>query len=128
MSQNRQFRKLCFLCFLHKHEVVAFMAEGLAKTATETRQLAAIMFTDIVDFSRQMGTGEARMLRLLEVHNQVIQQAVAGCSIASPDPFPPFRSRQRSAAPLNWLVIEPAEETALAYRRLRHCLPYPIRP
>jgi hypothetical protein len=27
----------------------------------------------------------------------------------------PFRSSQRSAAPLNWLVIEPAEETALAY-------------
>jgi class 3 adenylate cyclase len=35
------------------------------------------MFTDIVGFSRQMGTDEARMLRVLEVHNQVIQQAVA---------------------------------------------------
>ncbi|MBI3800198.1 MAG: adenylate/guanylate cyclase domain-containing protein, partial [Deltaproteobacteria bacterium] len=45
-------------------------------TATETRRLAAIMFTDIVGFSRQMGTNEARMLRLLEVHNQVIQRAV----------------------------------------------------
>jgi class 3 adenylate cyclase len=44
---------------------------------TETRRLAAIMFTDIVGFSRQMGTNEARMLRLLEVHNQLIQQAVA---------------------------------------------------
>jgi adenylate cyclase len=44
--------------------------------ATETRKLAAIMFTDIVDFSRQMGSDEARMLRLLEVHNQLIQQAV----------------------------------------------------
>jgi adenylate cyclase len=43
----------------------------------ETRRLAAIMFTDIVGFSRQMGANEARMLRLLEVHNQVIQQAVA---------------------------------------------------
>ncbi len=43
---------------------------------TETRKLAAIMFTDIVDFSRQMGSDEARMLRLLEVHNQLIQQAV----------------------------------------------------
>jgi len=42
----------------------------------ETRRLAAIMFTDIVGFSRQMGSNEARMLRLLEVHNQVIQQAV----------------------------------------------------
>src|SRR5215475_5783992 len=43
---------------------------------TETRRLAAIMFTDIVGFSRQMGSNEARTLRLLEVHNHVIQQAV----------------------------------------------------
>jgi len=43
----------------------------------ETRKLAAIMFTDIVGFSRQMGSNEARMLRLLEVHNQLIQRAVA---------------------------------------------------
>ena len=42
----------------------------------ETRKLAAIMFTDIVGFSRQMGADETRMLRLLEVHNQLIQQAV----------------------------------------------------
>lgn len=39
----------------------------------EQRRLAAIMFTDIVGFSRQMGADEARMLRLLDVHNQVIQ-------------------------------------------------------
>src|SRR5437867_2415579 len=43
----------------------------------ETRRLAAIMFTDIVGFSRQMGNSEARMLRLLETHNRIIQQAVA---------------------------------------------------
>ena len=43
---------------------------------TEHRRLAAIMFTDIVGFSRQMGANEARTLRLLEVHNQLIQQAV----------------------------------------------------
>jgi adenylate cyclase len=43
---------------------------------TETRRLAAIMFTDMVGFSRQMGSDEARMLRLLAVHNQLIQQAV----------------------------------------------------
>jgi adenylate cyclase len=42
----------------------------------ETRRLAAIMFTDIVGFSRQMGVDEARMLHLLEVHNQFIQQSV----------------------------------------------------
>ncbi|MBI3303741.1 MAG: adenylate/guanylate cyclase domain-containing protein [Deltaproteobacteria bacterium] len=43
----------------------------------EARKLAAIMFTDMVGFSRQMGADETRTLRLLEVHNQVIQQAVA---------------------------------------------------
>ncbi len=53
------------------------MKEGPPEEATtETRRLAAIMFTDIVGFSRQMGSNEARTLRLLEVHNQVIQQAV----------------------------------------------------
>ena len=39
----------------------------------ENRRLAAIMFTDIVGFSRQMGADETRMLRLLAVHNQLIQ-------------------------------------------------------
>jgi adenylate cyclase len=34
------------------------------------------MFTDIVGFSRQMGADEGRMLRLLEVHNQIVQQSV----------------------------------------------------
>jgi adenylate cyclase len=53
------------------------MKEGPPEEATtETRRLAAIMFTDIVGFSRQMGSNEARTLRLLEVHNRVIQQAV----------------------------------------------------
>jgi adenylate cyclase len=42
----------------------------------ETRRLAAIMFTDSVGFSRQMGSNEARSLRLLDTHNQVIHQAV----------------------------------------------------
>ena len=40
------------------------------------RKLAAIMFTDIVGFSRQMGADEARTMRLLALHNQVLQQAV----------------------------------------------------
>ncbi|HEV8717423.1 MAG TPA: adenylate/guanylate cyclase domain-containing protein [Candidatus Binatia bacterium] len=48
---------------------------GSARPA-ETRKLAAIMFTDIVGFSRQMGADEARMLRLLEVHNQIVQHVV----------------------------------------------------
>ena len=44
---------------------------------SENRRLAAIMFTDIVGFSRQMGTNEARTLHLLETHNQLIQQMVS---------------------------------------------------
>src|SRR5262249_40680419 len=43
----------------------------------EARRLAAIMFTDIAGFSRQMGADEARMLRLLDVHNRLIRHAVA---------------------------------------------------
>ncbi len=43
----------------------------------EIRRLAAIMFTDIVGFSRQMGADESRTLRLLALHNQIIRQAVA---------------------------------------------------
>jgi adenylate cyclase len=42
----------------------------------ESRKLAAIMFTDIVGFSRQMGENEARTLRLLEIHNHLIRQTV----------------------------------------------------
>ena len=54
------------------------MPDALGRTVNaETRRLAAIMFTDIVGFSRQMGSNEARMLRLLEVHNQLIQHAVS---------------------------------------------------
>src|SRR2546426_4689502 len=44
---------------------------------TEQRRLAAIMFTDIVGFSRQMGSNEARTLRLLDTHNQIIHKAVS---------------------------------------------------
>jgi class 3 adenylate cyclase len=33
-------------------------------TPAEQRRLAAIIFTDIVGFSRQMGADETRMLRL----------------------------------------------------------------
>jgi class 3 adenylate cyclase len=54
------------------------MPEDSAHTRqVETRKLAAIMFTDIVGFSRQMGSNEARTLRLLAVHNQAIEQALA---------------------------------------------------
>jgi adenylate cyclase len=54
------------------------MPEDSAGTRlAETRQLAAIMFPDIVGFSRQMGADEARMLRLLDVHNRISRPAVA---------------------------------------------------
>jgi len=51
--------------------------ETSSGVSTPNRRLAAIMFTDIVGFSRQMGADETRMLRILAVHNQVIEQAVA---------------------------------------------------
>ncbi|NOT54737.1 MAG: adenylate/guanylate cyclase domain-containing protein [Deltaproteobacteria bacterium] len=54
------------------------MSGGSSQSAaTETRKLAAIMFTDIVGFSRQMGVDEARTLRLLDSHNHIIHTAVA---------------------------------------------------
>ncbi len=53
------------------------VGEPASSAADGSRKLTAIMFTDIVGFSRQMGANEARMLRTLEVHNQLIQQAVA---------------------------------------------------
>src|SRR6266571_8075869 len=43
---------------------------------TENRRLAAIMFTDIVGFSRQMGSNEVRTLQLLDTHNQLIRKSV----------------------------------------------------
>jgi adenylate cyclase len=51
-------------------------AETDSPALAETRKLAAIMFTDMVGFSRQMGANEAHTLQLLEVHNQIIQHAV----------------------------------------------------
>ncbi|MBI3758121.1 MAG: tetratricopeptide repeat protein [Deltaproteobacteria bacterium] len=57
--------------------IVGVKTEFPPQPPGETRRLAAIMFTDIVGFSRQMGADEARTLRLLAVHNQVIEQAVA---------------------------------------------------
>ena len=53
------------------------VGEPASSAADGSRKLTAIMFTDIVGFSRQMGANEPRMLRTLEVHNQLIQQAVA---------------------------------------------------
>jgi class 3 adenylate cyclase len=42
----------------------------------ETRRLAAIMFTDIVGFSRQMGVDETRLPWLLDIRHQTITQIV----------------------------------------------------
>ncbi len=49
------------------------MSKSSPEATADTRKLAAIMFTDIVGFSRQMGANEARTLRLLAVHNQVVE-------------------------------------------------------
>ncbi|MBI3300655.1 MAG: tetratricopeptide repeat protein [Deltaproteobacteria bacterium] len=53
------------------------MSKSPPEATAETRRLAAIMFTDIAGFSRQMGANEASTLRLLAVHNQVVEQAIA---------------------------------------------------
>ncbi|MBI3756652.1 MAG: adenylate/guanylate cyclase domain-containing protein [Deltaproteobacteria bacterium] len=50
--------------------------EPAPPAADGSRKLTALMFTDIVGFSRQMGANEAHMLRRLAVHNQLIQHAV----------------------------------------------------
>ena len=51
--------------------------ETSSAASAENRRLAAIMFTDIVGFSRQMSSNEARTLRLLDIHNRIIQHTVA---------------------------------------------------
>jgi hypothetical protein len=57
------------------------MPEDNASTQrAATRRLAAIMFMDIVGFSRQMGADEVRMLKVLAVHNQVIHTIVIRCT------------------------------------------------
>lgn len=43
----------------------------------QTRKLAALVFTDIVSFSRQMGQNQPQTLRRLEVHDRLVEQAVA---------------------------------------------------
>jgi len=42
----------------------------------ETRKLAAIMFTDIKDFSRKMQKDEAATMRMLKIHNQILDETV----------------------------------------------------
>ncbi len=52
------------------------MAAEQSQSSAGVRRLAAIMFTDIVGFSRQMSADESRTLRLLALHNDIIHQAV----------------------------------------------------
>ena len=47
------------------------------KTFSSERKLAAIMFTDMVGFSRLMHQDEDRTLQLLEEHNRIIGESVA---------------------------------------------------
>ena len=53
-------------------------SERIAKTSAETgsRKLAAIMFTDIKDFSKRMHENELTTLRMLEVHNWMMRESV----------------------------------------------------
>jgi adenylate cyclase len=43
---------------------------------SQTRKLAAIMFTDIKDFTKRMSASENRGMRLLQAHNQVMDGAI----------------------------------------------------
>jgi class 3 adenylate cyclase len=50
------------------------MDEGSAKNPK--RQLTAIMFTDIVGYSAQMGANEAKMVAKLQVHNEIMRNQI----------------------------------------------------
>ncbi|HQC26117.1 MAG TPA: adenylate/guanylate cyclase domain-containing protein, partial [Treponemataceae bacterium] len=42
-------------------------------------RLAAIMYTDIVGFSKMMGENEAETLNVLRTHNRILDEAVEAC-------------------------------------------------
>ena len=42
----------------------------------EDRKLAAIMFTDLVGFSHQLGVDEPHALQLLDKHNDILHQSI----------------------------------------------------
>jgi len=50
------------------------MDEGSAKNPK--RQLTAIMFTDIVGYSKQMGANEAAMVKKLNIHNEIMRNQI----------------------------------------------------
>jgi class 3 adenylate cyclase len=50
------------------------MEEGSSKNPK--RQLTAIMFTDIVGYSKQMGANEAAMVKKLNIHNEIMRNQI----------------------------------------------------
>ncbi|MCA0202409.1 MAG: adenylate/guanylate cyclase domain-containing protein [Proteobacteria bacterium] len=50
------------------------MEEGSAKNPK--RQMTAIMFTDIVGYSKQMGADEAAMVKKLSIHNEIMRNQI----------------------------------------------------
>jgi class 3 adenylate cyclase len=50
------------------------MEEGSSKDPK--RQLTAIMFTDIVGYSKQMGADEAAMVKKLNIHNEIMRNQI----------------------------------------------------
>jgi class 3 adenylate cyclase len=50
------------------------MDEGSSKNPK--RQLTAIMFTDIVGYSKQMGANEAAMVKKLNIHNEIMRNQI----------------------------------------------------
>ncbi|MBI3193379.1 MAG: adenylate/guanylate cyclase domain-containing protein, partial [Ignavibacteriae bacterium] len=59
--------------------MLALMSETISQntgSSENVRKLAAIMFTDIVSFSKQMGKDEHATLALLDIHNNIVSQII----------------------------------------------------
>ncbi|MCX6135925.1 MAG: tetratricopeptide repeat protein [Ignavibacteriales bacterium] len=52
------------------------MSKAAGKKREENRRLAAIMFTDIAGFSKKMGSDESGTIRLLDIHNNIVENVV----------------------------------------------------
>ena len=50
--------------------------ENLIDSESSSRKLLAIMFTDIKDYSRKMGSNEKLAIKLLGIHNEIVKDVV----------------------------------------------------
>ncbi|MEK7263592.1 MAG: DnaJ domain-containing protein [Bacteroidota bacterium] len=56
---------------------LATVQQGIVPHTQEHRKLAAIMFTDIKDYSKKMQRSEADAMKMLEVHNDMMRATIA---------------------------------------------------